>query len=56
MIDSETETLIESKNVRLLLISDVAKIPVNIVRDEIINGMGLHMGDRRLFKMYNDDH
>jgi|TARA_B000000437_G_C11663203_1_gene312403 hypothetical protein len=42
MIDSETETLIESKNVRLLLIRDVAKIPVNItVRDEIINGMGL---------------
>ena len=30
MIDSETETLIESKNVRLLLIRDVAKIPVNI--------------------------
>ena len=42
MIDSETETLIESRNVRLLLISDVAKIPVNItVRDEIINGIGL---------------
>ena len=42
MIDSETETLIESKYVRLLLISDEAKIPVNItIIDEKINGIGL---------------
>jgi len=42
MIDSETETLIESKYVRLLLTRDEAKIPVNITaRDEMINGIGL---------------
>ena len=42
IIDSETEILMVSKKVRLVLTNDDANFPANItVKEEMINGIGL---------------